>query len=57
MRAAVREGRPRHEVRSGDPAIYGAIHEQIAVFEREGIPTRSCPASVPPSRRPASVSS
>lgn len=34
---AVREGKRVARLQSGDPAIYGAINEQIAVLEREGI--------------------
>ncbi|MCL4368672.1 MAG: precorrin-4 C(11)-methyltransferase [Actinobacteria bacterium] len=37
MVAAVREGKLVARVHSGDPAIYGAIHEQMAALRREGI--------------------
>lgn len=35
--AAVREGRRVVRLHSGDPSIYGAINEQIAILEGEGI--------------------
>ena len=37
MLSAVREGKRVVRLQSGDPAMYGAINEQIAVLEREGI--------------------
>jgi precorrin-4/cobalt-precorrin-4 C11-methyltransferase len=37
MLAAVRAGKRVVRLQSGDPSIYGAINEQIAIIEREGI--------------------
>ena len=37
MTSAVRSGRRVARLHSGDPSVYGAINEQIAVLEREGI--------------------
>jgi precorrin-4/cobalt-precorrin-4 C11-methyltransferase len=37
MLAACRAGRTVARVHSGDPSLYGALHEQLAVLEREGI--------------------
>ena len=37
MVAAAREDKTVARVHSGDPSIYGAIHEQIALLEQEGI--------------------
>ncbi len=36
--AAARAGQQVARVHSGDPSIYGAMNEQIAILEREGIP-------------------
>jgi precorrin-4/cobalt-precorrin-4 C11-methyltransferase len=41
--AAVRDGKTVARVHSGDPSIYGAVHEQIAILEREGIPYEIVP--------------
>lgn len=41
--AAVREGKTVARLHSGDPSIYGAVHEQIAVLEREGVPYEIVP--------------
>jgi len=43
MLAAARAGKHVARLQSGDPAIYGAIGEQIAVLEREGIPYEIVP--------------
>lgn len=40
---AVREGRRVVRLQSGDPAIYGAVSEQTAALEREGIPYEIVP--------------
>lgn len=37
MLAAVRLGKTVARVHSGDPSIYGAMHEQLAQLEREGV--------------------
>jgi precorrin-4/cobalt-precorrin-4 C11-methyltransferase len=37
MLDAARAGRRVARVQSGDPSIYGAIHEQMAVLDREGV--------------------
>lgn len=38
MVAAAREGKTVARLQSGDPAIYGAIHEQIARLDAAGVP-------------------
>jgi precorrin-4/cobalt-precorrin-4 C11-methyltransferase len=38
MLAAVREGKTVARVQSGDPSVYGAMHEQLEVLERNGVP-------------------
>ncbi|HKC75549.1 MAG TPA: cobalt-precorrin-4/precorrin-4 C(11)-methyltransferase, partial [Chloroflexota bacterium] len=38
MVQAVRAGRRVVRVQSGDPSLYGAIHEQMAALDRAGIP-------------------
>jgi precorrin-4/cobalt-precorrin-4 C11-methyltransferase len=38
MLAAAREGKSVARVQSGDPSIYGAMHEQLAVLEANGVP-------------------
>lgn len=38
MVAAARQGKIVARVQSGDPSMYGAIHEQMAALEAEGIP-------------------
>lgn len=43
MLTAVREGKAVARVQSGDPSIYGAIHEQMAILEREGVPYEIVP--------------
>jgi precorrin-4/cobalt-precorrin-4 C11-methyltransferase len=40
---ATRGGRDVARVQSGDPSIYGALHEQIAALEREAIPYEIIP--------------
>jgi precorrin-4/cobalt-precorrin-4 C11-methyltransferase len=40
---AARAGRNVARVQSGDPSIYGALHEQIAALEREAIPYEIVP--------------
>jgi precorrin-4 C11-methyltransferase len=37
MLAAVRAGKRVARVHSGDPSVYGALHEQVALLEREGV--------------------
>jgi len=37
MLAAVRAGKTVARVHSGDPSVYGALHEQLALLEREGV--------------------
>ena len=37
MLAAVREGKTVARVQSGDPAVYGAILEQMRILEKEGV--------------------
>lgn len=37
MLAAARAGKVVARVHSGDPSIYGAMHEQLAILEREGV--------------------
>jgi cobalt-precorrin 5A hydrolase/precorrin-3B C17-methyltransferase len=43
MVTACRAGRVVARVHSGDPSLYGALHEQIAVLEREAIPYEMVP--------------
>jgi precorrin-4 C11-methyltransferase len=43
MVGACRAGRSVARVHSGDPSIYGALHEQLAVLEREDIPYEIVP--------------
>jgi precorrin-4/cobalt-precorrin-4 C11-methyltransferase len=43
MLNAARSGRNVARVQSGDPSIYGALHEQLAALEREGIPYEIVP--------------
>jgi precorrin-4/cobalt-precorrin-4 C11-methyltransferase len=43
MVAACRDGRQVARVHSGDPSLYGALHEQLAGLEREGIPYEIVP--------------
>lgn len=40
---AARQGRRVARVQSGDPSVYGALHEQIALLEREGVPYEIVP--------------
>lgn len=40
---AARAGRTVARVHSGDPAIYGAMHEQLAILAREGVPYEIVP--------------
>lgn len=40
---AVRAGKTVARVQSGDPSIYGAVHEQLAILEREGVPYEIIP--------------
>lgn len=42
-RAAVRAGRRVVRLHTGDPSLYGAIQEQLAPLEAEGIPCRVVP--------------
>lgn len=37
MLAAVRAGKTVARVHSGDPSVYGALHEQLALLDREGV--------------------
>ena len=37
MLAAVRAGKSVARVHSGDPSVYGALHEQLALLDREGV--------------------
>jgi precorrin-4/cobalt-precorrin-4 C11-methyltransferase len=43
MLTAARAGRRIARVQSGDPSIYGAMHEQIALLESEGVPYEIIP--------------
>lgn len=43
MIEAVRAGKAVARVQSGDPAIYGAMQEQIALLERAGVPYQIVP--------------
>jgi precorrin-4/cobalt-precorrin-4 C11-methyltransferase len=43
MVGAARAGKTVARVHSGDPSIYGALHEQLALLEREGIPYEIVP--------------
>ena len=43
MLGAAREGKRVVRLHSGDPSIYGAVNEQIAALEREGIPYEIVP--------------
>lgn len=43
MLEAVRAGKTVARVHSGDPSIYGAINEQLAILEREGVPYEIVP--------------
>jgi precorrin-4/cobalt-precorrin-4 C11-methyltransferase len=43
MVEAARAGRQVARVHSGDPSLYGALHEQLTVLEREGIPYEIVP--------------
>jgi len=43
MMSAARKGRRVARVQSGDPSIYGAIHEQIVLLEQEGVPYEIIP--------------
>jgi precorrin-4/cobalt-precorrin-4 C11-methyltransferase len=43
IRAGHRQGRRVVRVHSGDPALYGALQEQLEVLEREGIPCEVIP--------------
>ncbi len=43
MLSAAREGKRVVRLQSGDPSIYGAINEQIAILEREGVPYEIVP--------------
>lgn len=41
--SAAQSGKTVARVHSGDPAIYGAIHEQVAILEQAGIPYEIIP--------------
>jgi len=43
MIGAARAGRRVARVHSGDPSLYGALHEQLVALEREGIPYEIVP--------------
>lgn len=43
MVGAARAGKAVARVQSGDPSVYGALHEQITLLEREGIPYEIVP--------------
>ena len=43
MLEASRDGKRVARIQSGDPAIYGAMHEQLAILEREGVPYEIVP--------------
>ena len=43
MEKAEREGKMTVRLHTGDPAIYGAIREQMDILDRLGIPYESCP--------------
>ena len=43
MLSAVQQGQRVARVQSGDPSIYGAMHEQIVLLEREGVPYEIIP--------------
>jgi precorrin-4/cobalt-precorrin-4 C11-methyltransferase len=43
MLQAARAGKRVARVQSGDPSIYGALHEQIAILERERVPYEIVP--------------
>lgn len=43
MVGAARAGKAVARVHSGDPSIYGAVHEQLVILEREGIPFEIVP--------------
>ncbi len=43
MLNAAREGKRIARVQSGDPSVYGALHEQLALLERERIPYEIIP--------------
>jgi precorrin-4/cobalt-precorrin-4 C11-methyltransferase len=43
MLDAARAGRRIARIQSGDPSIYGALHEQVAILEREQIPFEIIP--------------
>ena len=40
---AVRAGKQVARIQSGDPSIYGAMHEQLAILEREDVPYEIVP--------------
>ena len=40
---AIREGRPVARVHTGDPALYGAVREQMALLDSEGIAYETVP--------------
>lgn len=43
IRAAVAAGKTVVRLHTGDPALYGALHEQLAALRREGIPYEIVP--------------
>lgn len=43
MRAAVLAGRPVARVHTGDPGLYGAVREQMALLDRDGIAYETVP--------------
>lgn len=43
MLEAARSGKRVARIQSGDPSIYGALHEQVAILEREQIPFEIIP--------------
>jgi precorrin-4/cobalt-precorrin-4 C11-methyltransferase len=43
MLGAVRAGKTVARIQSGDPAIYGAMQEQLAILEQEGVPYEIVP--------------
>ncbi|MGI8553223.1 MAG: precorrin-4 C(11)-methyltransferase [Dehalococcoidia bacterium] len=43
MLSAVRNGKYVVRVQSGDPSVYGAMHEQLTILEQEGVPYEIVP--------------
>lgn len=50
VRATALAGRSVARVHTGDPSLYGALREQAALLDADGIPWRVVPALPPPVR-------